>query len=163
MLVSRWNPWNELLSAQSQAEQLFNEAFGRGTLPESVVRTLPLDIRQTDEAFFIEASMPGFTPHDVEISFDENVLTIRGVRPQEDATDRGGYVQRERHLSSVHRHVYLPAQVKADEITAGFNNGILTIVVPREQKAQPMRIPVTVAVGDQPKVIEAAAVASAGV
>jgi HSP20 family protein len=163
MLVSRWNPWNELLSAQGQAEQLFNEAFGRSTLPESVVRTLPLDIRQTDEAFCIEASMPGFKPGDVEITFDENVLTIRGLRPQEDATDRGGYVQRERQLSSVHRHVYLPAQVNADAITAGFDDGVLTIMVPREQKAQPQRIPVRVALSEQPKVIEAPALASATV
>src|SRR5437588_4018385 len=119
MLVSRWNPWTELLSTQGHVEQLFNEAFSQSSQPESVVRTLPLDIRQTDEAFCIEASLPGFTPADVEITFDENVLTIRGVRPHDDATDRGGYVQRERQLSSVHRHVYLPAQVKAEEITAG--------------------------------------------
>jgi HSP20 family protein len=127
------------------------------------VRTLPLDIRQTDEAFYIEASMPGFRPGDVEITFDENVLTIRGGRPQEDATDRGVYVQRERQLSSVHRRVYLPAQVKAEQITAGFDNGVLTIVVPREQKAQPQRIPVSFALGEQPKVIEAPVAASAGV
>jgi len=163
MLVSRWNPWTELLSTQGHVEQLFNEAFSQSSQPESVVRTLPLDIRQTDEAFCIEASLPGFTPADVEITFDENVLTIRGVRPHDDATDRGGYVQRERQLSSVHRHVYLPAQVKAEEITAGFENGVLTIRVPRELKAQPKRIPVSIALGEQAKVITAPAVAAAAV
>jgi HSP20 family protein len=155
MLVSRGNPWNHLLSTQGQAEQFFNEAFGRTLMPERVVQALPLDIRQTDEAFYIEALVPGFRPDDVEITFDENVLMIRGIRPPEDETMRGGYVQRELPRSSVHRHVYLPAQVRAEEITASFDNGILTIIVPREQKAQPKRIPVTMARVEQPKVIEA--------
>jgi HSP20 family protein len=155
MLTSRWNPWNELLSNQGRTEQFFNEAFGRSPLPEHVVHALPLDIRQTDHAFVIEASLPGFKLDDVEITFDETVLTIRGVRPARDETKQGGYVQRERHLNSVERHVYLPAQVRPDDISASFDNGVLTIVVPREQKAQPKRIQVTAGLLEEPMVIDA--------
>jgi HSP20 family protein len=150
-----WNPWNDLLSTQGQAEQLLSDAFGRTLMPERAVHTLPLDIRQTDDAYYIEASVPGFRPEDVEITFDDNVLTIRGIRPQEDETRLGGYVQRERQLGPVHRHVHLPAQVKVEEITARFESGVLTIMVPREQKAQPKRIAVTVAPVGKQKVIDA--------
>jgi HSP20 family protein len=90
---------------------------------------------------------------DVEITLDENVLTIRGSRRQED--EQGGYVQRERQLGPVHRHVRLPAQVKAEKIAASFENGVLTIMVPREQKAEPRRIPVARAGVEQPTVIDA--------
>jgi HSP20 family protein len=100
------------------------------------VQALPLDIRQTQDAFYIEASVPGFRPEDVEITVGENVLMIRGIRPPADETVRGSYVQRERQLSSVHRHVYLPVRVRAEEITASFDKGILTILGPREQKAE---------------------------
>jgi HSP20 family protein len=155
MSVSFWNSWNDVVSTQGHAEQLLSDALGRTLMRERVVHALPLDIRQTDGAYYIEASVPGFKPEDVEITFDENVLMIRGIRPPEDEPRLGVYLQRERQLSSVHRHVHLPGQVRVEEITASFEYGILTVMVPREQKAQPKRIPVTMARSEQPKVIDA--------
>ncbi len=156
MTLTGLNPWNDLFSTQGNAEQLLSDAFGRSMMRERVVHALPLDIRQTEDAYYIEASVPGFKPEDVEITFDESVLTIHGIRPPEDDTKLGSYVQRERPLTSIQRHVHLPAQVRVDEITASFEYGILTIMVPREQKAQPKRIPVTMAL-EQKKVIDAPA------
>jgi HSP20 family molecular chaperone IbpA len=75
MVMNRWNPWTDLLSMHDQL--LFNEGLGHG-VSERTTHTLPIDIRQSDEAFEIEASVPGFKPEDIEITFDENVLTIRG-------------------------------------------------------------------------------------
>lgn len=145
----------------SDVDQLFlHGGYGRTHMPERVVPNLPLDIRQTDEAFWIEASVPGFRPEDVEITLDENVLTIRGTPRQEDEAQRGRYVQRERQLSSVYRQVGLAAEVKAEAITARFENGVLSVMVPRAKRAQPKRIPVTMAGGEQAKVIDAPAGAS---
>jgi HSP20 family protein len=142
----------------SEVDQLFSNAgYGRTHMPERVVPNLPLDIRQTDEAFWIEASVPGFRPEDVEITLDENLLTIRATPRQEDGALRGRYVQRERQLSSVYRQVGLAAEVKAEEITASFENGVLSVMVPRAKKAQPKRIPVTMSGGEQAKVIDAPA------
>jgi HSP20 family protein len=151
-MTMNWNPWydvNQLLA--------HGGAFGRTLMPERAVHNLPLDIRQTDEAFWIEASVPGFRPEDMEITLDENVLTIRGTRPLEDETLHGGYVQRERHLGSVYRQVGLAAEVRAEEITASFEHGVLSVMVPRAKKAQPTRIPVTMAGAEQPRVIDAPA------
>jgi HSP20 family protein len=156
-MTMNWNPWydvNQLLA--------HGGAFGRTLMPERAVHNLPLDIRQTDEAFWIEASVPGFRPEDMEITLDENVLTIRGTRPVEDETLHGGYVQRERHLGSVYRQVGLAAEVRAEEITASFENGVLCVMVPRAKKAQPKRIPVTMAGAEQPTVIDARASVSSG-
>ncbi|TME46262.1 MAG: Hsp20/alpha crystallin family protein [Chloroflexi bacterium] len=152
MVINRWNPWNEVFSAH---EQLYTDALGRTLMPERLMHTLPLDIRQSDDAFEIEASVPGFKPEDVDITFDENVLTIRGTR-HEDEVMRGAYVRRERNAHSVYRQVGLPAEVKTDEITAGFDNGVLTVIVPRAQRAQPKRIPV-IATVEHPKLIESGA------
>ena len=141
--------WN----SASELDQLLTAAFGG--VQRSVHNNLPLDIRQTEEAFWIEASVPGFRPEDMEITLDENVLTIHGTR-REDESKRS-YVQRERQLNSVHRHIGLPAQVKADEITASYENGVLTLMVPRAQRAQPKQIPVTAVAAGQAKVIDAPA------
>jgi HSP20 family protein len=156
-MATYWNPWSDVNQLLAHGG-----AFGRTLMPERVVHNLPLDIRQTDEAFWIEASVPGFRPEDMEITLDENVLTIRGTWPLEDETLHGGYVQRERQLCSVYRQVRLATEVRAEEITANFDNGVLSVMVPRAKKAQPKRIPVAMAGAEQPRVIDVpAAVSSA--
>ncbi len=157
MAIVRWTPWNDLFDLHNQVDQLF-----QSMAPEtqrnggSEYMNLPVDIRQNDEAFLIEASVPGFKPEDVEVTFDDGVLTIKGERKSEKEEKHGSYVRRERRLSSVFRQVGLPAEVRAEEIRAAFDNGVLRITVPRAQKAQPKRIPVTggTPTSEQPRVIE---------
>ena len=140
MAVTRWNPWGELFALSDTMDQLFGRApsSARG----EVAAFLPLDVRQTDEAYIIEASVPGFAPEDVEVTVDENVLTIRAQRKEETDDEKGGYVRRERRMSSLFRQVGLPAEIRAEEIAAHFVNGVLTLTVPRTQRAQPRRIEV---------------------
>lgn len=158
--VTRWNPWGELFSLHDQMDQLFNEAFGGFSGPRrngggEKTLTLPIDIRQTDEAYVLEASVPGFKPEDVEVTLDQNVLTIQGTQRQETEEQKGGWVRRERRTGSFHRQVVLPAEVRADEISASFEHGVLTVTVPRAQRAQPKRIPVAPGAPAEPKVIDA--------
>lgn len=143
MAIVRWNPWNDLFSLHNQMDELFNSTLGREMNAQSSdVGHLPVDIHQTDERFTIEASVPGFKPEDVEVTLDNGVLTIQGRMQEDRSSNDGGYVRRERRMSSVFRQIGLPAEVRADEISAAFENGVLTITVPRVEKAQPKRIPV---------------------
>ena len=148
MAITRWNPWNDLFDLSTQVDQLFNTRQGNGS---PAFRSLPVDIRQTDTEFVIDASAPGFKPEEVEVTVDGDVLTIRGRRDvaSEDKSDQ--YLRRERRVSSVFRRIGLPTEVRADEISATFENGVLHVTVPRAQKAQPRRIPVAAgANGEQP-------------
>lgn len=157
--LTRWNPWSELFSLHDQMDQLFNEAFGsfapRRNGGGEPAMALPIDIRQTDEAYVLEASVPGFAPEDVEVTLDQNVLTIQGTRKQEAEEQKGGWIRRERRTGSFQRQVVLPAEVRADEISASFEHGVLTVTVPRAQKAQPKRIPVAPGAPAETKVIDA--------
>lgn len=162
--LTRWNPWSELFSLHDQMDQLFNEAFGSYVAPRrngggnggaEPAMTLPIDIRQTDEAYVLEASVPGFAPEEVEVTLDQNVLTIQGTHRQESEETRGGFIRRERRTGSFHRQVALPAEVRADEISASFEHGVLTVTVPRAQKAQPKRIPVAAGAPAESRVIDA--------
>lgn len=144
--LRRWNPWSDLFNLHSQMDQLFDSAFG--PMPDdgagvSALTQLPVDIHQTDDAYTIEASVPGFRPEDVEVSIEEGVLTIRGTMRTDDTRDEKGYVRRERRMTSVFRQIALPQEVLADDIRATFTNGVLTVHIPRAPKAQPKRIPVS--------------------
>lgn len=151
--VTRWNPWSELFSLHDQMDQLFNGAFGSSPARAADAPSrLPIDIRQSAEAFTIEASVPGFAPEDVEVTVDQGVLTIKGTRKQETEDRKEGWIRRERRQSSVFRQLGLPAEVRESEITASFANGVLTVTVPRAQKAEPKRIPVN---AGAPTVIDA--------
>jgi len=157
MAIVRWNPWNDLYDLHSQMDQLFSTLQGdpaRTTNGGAEFTSLPVDIRQTDTEFVIEASVPGFKPEEVEVTFEDGLLTIRGQRSSETEEKKGQYVRRERRQASVYRQVGLPAEVRADEISASFDNGVLRITVPRAQKAQPKRIPVTAGSTGSPQVIE---------
>lgn len=152
MALVRWNPWGDLLSLHSQMDQLFGQTMGEFGMDGGEYANLPVDIRQTDGAFTIEASVPGFKPEDVEVTFDNGMLTIKGQAERKSESEKDGWVRRERRHTSVFRQVALPNEVKSDDITARFENGVLTITVPRVEKAQPKRIPVS---GGNPSVVDA--------
>lgn len=155
MTVIRWNPWGELFTLHDQMDQLFQQVFGETPVREGDrYLGLPVDVRQTDTGYVVEASAPGLRPEDVEVTFDNGILTIRGEHREESSDEaRGEYVRRERRTSSVFRQVSLPSEVDADRITAGFENGVLAVSVPRTARAQAKRIPVS---GGNPAVVETA-------
>src|ERR1700726_3047757 len=104
MAIVRWNPWGELFSLHDQMDQLFQQTLGAEGLRSNSggdVVNLPVDIRQTEDRFIIEASVPGFKPDNVEVTFDDGVLTIRGHIDSKNESKERGYVRRERRLSSV--------------------------------------------------------------
>ncbi len=161
MATVRWSPWNDLFDLHTQMDHAFQSP---ATASRNGVEytSLPVDIQQTEAAFVVEASVPGFSHSDVEVTFEDGVLTIVGRRSSSETAKDATYLRRERRTSSVFRQVGLPAEVRADDITASFENGVLRITVPRAQKAQPKRIPVTVSGAEKTEqIVEHAPVATA--
>jgi HSP20 family protein len=107
------------------------------------VAPLALDIRQTDDSYVIQASVPGFTPEDVNVTVDGNWLVIQAQHSEDKESNEGGWMRRERRSASVYRRLALPEQTDVDAIKASVANGELSINVPRSRTAEPHRIPVT--------------------
>jgi HSP20 family protein len=161
MATVRWSPWSDLFDLHTQLDHAFQSPVSASRNGVEYA-TLPVDIQQTDAAFIVEASVPGFNHGDVEVTFEDGVLTIVGKRTASETAKDATYLRRERRTTSVFRQVGLPAEVRADDITASFENGVLRITVPRAQKAQPKRIPVTVSVAETTEqIVEHAPVATA--
>jgi HSP20 family protein len=103
---------------------------------------LPVDIKETDNGYLVEAPVPGFKPEDVEVSFSDGMLTISASRKEEREEKEGRYLRREVAFGNYQRRIALPGDVQADNITARFEDGVLRVEVPRATKPVPRRIQV---------------------
>ena len=104
--------------------------------------TLPLDVVERADDYLVVADLPGVSPDQVDISFERNTLTVRGMRPWGFNTDQGELrvYSAERWTGSFERSVRLPEYVEGDRIDASFANGVLTITVPKAAAAKPRKI-----------------------
>ncbi|MDN8618087.1 Hsp20/alpha crystallin family protein [Variovorax ginsengisoli] len=91
-----------------------------------------MDVSEDDQAFKVTAEMPGARPDDVEVIVDDDVLTIRAERMQERDTNRRNYHLVERSVGVFQRSLRLPAPVDASKVQASFDNGVLTVTIPKD-------------------------------
>lgn len=148
MTPVRWMTPSDLFQVTRTMDRLIDEFMGGGgsALPlrgedgGPPSHTLPVDILETEEAYLLTAPVPGFAPEAVEVTFDQGVLTITAQaepRPVE-----GTWLRQERPHGSWTRRLQLPEQVDGAGIAADFDNGLLTVTVPKAARPQPVKIPV---------------------
>jgi HSP20 family protein len=145
MTVIRWNPWREMITLREAMDQLFEESFvrpvqNRGAgLRERSFR-LPLDVYTTPEEIVITASLPGLTTDEVDIAIEGDTLTIRGeLRPP---LANVGYLFQERPYGPFSRMLTLNVPVEAEKAEAAFENGVLTLTLPKAEESRPKVIKV---------------------
>ena len=139
---------DRMLTLNRALDQAFN---GVGA---SRVWVPALDVAERGDAYLVHAELPGVSPDQVDVSFEQNVLTIRGTKPASFDVSHDGEVRifaAERVHGSFERSVRLPEFVDAEHIDASFVNGLLTITIPKAQAAQPRKISVR---ANQPKETE---------
>ena len=98
-----------------------------------------IDLVETEDAFRVEAELPGVAKDDLELTLGEDGLVIRGEKRSERETDEGGWHRRERSYGSFHRVLPLPGEVEADRIEASFENGVLKVTLPKAPAAEKQR------------------------
>ena len=144
-VIRRSNPLGELVSLRAAMDRLFEDSFIRPR-PFSDEHRLALDIKTTTDELVVEAALPGVKPEDVTISVLGDTLSISASHRDEQSRDDEGYSYREITRGSFSRTVTLPAGVKADEATATFENGLLTLHLPKAEEAKARQIPITTTV-----------------
>ena len=128
---------DRMLTLNRALDQAFSGVAG------SRVWVPALDVAERGDAYVIHAELPGVSPDQVDVSFEQNVLTIRGTKPASFDVAAEGELRMfaaERVHGSFERSVRLPEFVDADNIEANFTNGLLTVTVPKAQAAQPRKI-----------------------
>lgn len=139
----RWDPFRDMVTLREAMDRLFEESFvrpRRGLAPSEGVATLALDLFETDDDVTVRASIPGVKPEDIDISITGDVLTIKGETSEEKEEEAGNYHMRERRYGAFQRSLSLPTLVKADKAQAAFENGVLTLTLPKIEEAKPKTI-----------------------
>jgi HSP20 family protein len=152
--LTRWDPFREMMSFRSAIDRLFDETvFNRQPDFEGQISWSPaLDVAETGDEYLVKASLPGIEPDDLEITYSNNVLTIKGEMQSEREVEDQRYHLRERRSGSFSRSLSLPSIVDADHIQTSYTAGVLTLHLPKVEEAKPRRIQVRSA--ESPRMIE---------
>ncbi|HSM86342.1 MAG TPA: Hsp20/alpha crystallin family protein [Candidatus Limnocylindrales bacterium] len=144
--ITRWDPFSELTTLQDRINQLWNPPFGlfRGLTPEterSLTAFVPsVDVYEDDQNIILQAELPGLQEKDLEISLENNVLTVSGERKLENEEKKENYHRIERSYGRFTRSFTLPPTVDPENVNAEFSNGVLKITLTKREEAKPKQI-----------------------
>ncbi len=144
--LTRWNPVNEFEDMISRYNRMLGlsprsegkDVFSRTDWAPAV------DIKETDQAFTIEAELPGLAKEDVKVTVHDGVLSIEGERKHEEESKDRKHHRIERYYGSFKRRFTLPDNVDENSVKAAFKDGLLTLTVQKAEPAQPKAIEVDV-------------------
>jgi len=152
MVLQSWNPYRELRQMEDTMNRLWRGFGGPSGREGAEDWNILLDVLEQGDNFIVVASLPGVNPDEIDVAVEENVLTLRAERKPEAAGEESRYLVRERPVGSFFRALRLPATVDTDKIESYYENGVLTITLPKAEEKKKKQIQVKV--GGGPKVIE---------
>jgi len=143
--LTRFEPFTTATTLQDQINRVFNDVLGRGTEESNLTSWAPaVDIFETEHELVVKADLPDIDPKDLDIRVENNILTIRGERKFEKNIDQDNYLRVERAYGSFARSFTLANTVNSEAIKADYQNGVLTLSIPKREEAKPKQIKVNV-------------------
>jgi HSP20 family protein len=146
MTIARFHPMPDVVTLREAMDRLFEDSFIRPTtwsgLPAGQI-AVPVDLWETPEAYHLRADLPGLTADDIDINVTADTVSISGeLQGQSDVTS-DGWLRQERRYGKFQRSFALPAQLESNKIEATFDNGVLTLVMPKAENVRPRQIKVS--------------------
>ena len=141
----RKDPWSLMPRLQDEINRLFGDAQQTDSSSSATATWIPaVDIHEFSNRFELYVDVPGVDPNSVELTLDEGVLTLSGERVQKGAQldEEPHYRRTERSQGHFYRRFVLPDTVDSDKVKAAGKDGVLTVTIPKQARAQPRRIQV---------------------
>ena len=139
--IIRWEPAREMMTLREAMDRLFDDALTRPLRLSINAWSVPaVDMYQTDNEVVVKAALPGIKADEVQINITGELLSLKGEVKQENETKEKAYHIREQRWGTFERSIALPTQVVADKAKAEFENGILTITLPKAEEVKPKTI-----------------------
>ena len=143
LLPVRKSAGSELAGLHRQMDELFNSFFGDWPLANYEKNVWPaIDIAENENEITVKAEVPGCSVEDIDVAVHGNTLTISGEKKQEHEKREKGYYHMESSYGSFRRQIVLPSGVETDRIDATCKNGVLTLTLPKEEKAKTVKVKV---------------------
>ena len=133
----RWEPAREMMTLREAMDHLFDDAFTRPLTLRDGWSAPAINMYQTDDEVVVKASLPGVKADEVQINITGEVLTLKGETRQVEEKKEKAWHMREQRWGAFERAVALPTEVVADKAKAEFENGILTISLPKAEEVKP--------------------------
>jgi HSP20 family protein len=156
--LSRWEPFRGAATLQEQVNRLFGNVLEHAGEESNLTSWAPaVDIYETEHELVVKADLPEVDPKDLDIRVENNLLTIRGERKFEKKVNEENYLRVERAYGSFSRSFSLANTVNAEAIKADYQNGVLTLTIPKREEAKPKQIKVNVGTSAGTPTVAAAA------
>lgn len=143
MTLVRYEPINLFDQFNREINRLFTGAAPQGAVAQDKGWMPAVDIREEDNRFVLAADLPGVERKDVDVTLEDGVLTIRGERNAETTENREGFHRRERVHGTFLRQFTLPDTVDTTNISAMVKDGVLEVIIPKQDKPEPRKIAVS--------------------
>lgn len=143
--ASVWPTVGRLFGLRDELDRFFEGSFGNLTGTQLFSGWNPaLDLYQDKDNVYVKAEVPGMKKEDIDVQLHDGVLSISGERKSEEKFSDAETYRSERFVGRFHRSVTLPSQVKADQVKAHYQDGILTVTLPKAEEAKPKQIEIKV-------------------
>lgn len=141
--IVRWDPFRDLVSIQDELNRLFGRTFTgvEPTRPTAAGAWMPsMDVYETEDKIVATIELPGIDPKDVEVAVEDSTLTVSGAREFSSEIQEENVHRIERRYGSFSRAITLPQTADTEKVEAAFDKGVLTVEVPKVEKAKPKKI-----------------------
>lgn len=133
-------PVRQTMSLFNGYTPMRNRSWRRPAWQEAADWALPVDVLETKDAYVVKASIPGVDPEDLDISLEDNVLSIQAEVKADESDQNEQYHLRERRFGSFSRDITFPLLVDVQGVEANYEQGVLTVHVPKAEEVKPKRI-----------------------
>lgn len=144
MALIRWNPFGEFTRFGRPYDSVFNGRLWNDSTECDCDWTPDVDIFDGEKEIVLTAELPGLSQEEVKVNIENNILTVSGERSVEHKEDKGGFTRRERYYGNFSRSFRVPDTVDQSNINATMDKGVLTVTLPKSEKALPKQIEVKI-------------------
>ena len=143
-MIRRWDPFREMMVLRNSMDRVVDRDLALApTSWKSFNWSVALDVVENEDEYLVKASLPGIDPQDLDITFEDNRLTLKGEVREEKEVDEAHYHLRERRYGSFSRSIKMPSGIESDKIKANYDKGVLELHLPKVEEVKPKKIAIT--------------------
>lgn len=140
--IVRWDPFREMVAIRREMDRLVDDSLTGENWDQTFNWELPLDVKETQDDYIVKATLPGVNPDDIQITYNNGMLTIQAERQAEQEKKDEHFLVREQRFGTFSRTINLPVAIDSNKIEADYDNGVLTLHLPKTEETKPRRIPI---------------------